>query len=145
MHILSLSKRDLSMGSVKATLSGVSQFPLRQILTLAVDSFLRAVLHNWSDKYAVQILRNLIPALKPGAKVLVNDVVTPDPDAVPKSQEADLRAADLTMLMLSNSSHREMAEWEKLFEMADPRFALLPGKRSPGTNTWILTAEWKGN
>jgi chemotaxis methyl-accepting protein methylase len=26
--------------------------------------FLRSILHNWSDKYAIEILTNLIPALK---------------------------------------------------------------------------------
>ncbi|KAL9023044.1 MAG: hypothetical protein Q9180_008420, partial [Flavoplaca navasiana] len=29
---------------------------------------LRLVLHDWSDKYAVRIIRALIPALKPGSK-----------------------------------------------------------------------------
>lgn len=38
---------------------------------------LRLVLHDWSDKYAVMIIRALIPALKPGSKVVVNDRVIP--------------------------------------------------------------------
>ena len=38
---------------------------------------LRLVLHDWSDKYAVMIIRALIPALKPGVKVVVNDRVIP--------------------------------------------------------------------
>lgn len=33
--------------------------------------FFRWILHNWSDKYCVQILRNLIPALKNGARILI--------------------------------------------------------------------------
>ncbi|KAJ8121801.1 hypothetical protein ONZ43_g1835 [Nemania bipapillata] len=33
----------------------------------------RWILHNWPDKYCVQILNSLIPALKPGARVLIMD------------------------------------------------------------------------
>ncbi len=45
--------------------------------------FLRAVLHNWSNKYAVKILQNLVPALKPGAKIVLNETVVPKPDENP--------------------------------------------------------------
>lgn len=38
---------------------------------------LRMILHDWSDEYAIKILRALIPALKPGAKVVINDRVVP--------------------------------------------------------------------
>lgn len=38
---------------------------------------LRMILHDWSDKYATKILRALVPALKPGAKVVINDRVIP--------------------------------------------------------------------
>lgn len=38
---------------------------------------LRLVLHDWSDKYATKIIKALVPALKPGAKVVVNDRVIP--------------------------------------------------------------------
>lgn len=33
--------------------------------------FLRWILHNWSDKYCVEILRSLVPGLKSGARVLL--------------------------------------------------------------------------
>ena len=38
---------------------------------------LRLVLHDWSDKYAKKILEALVPALKPGATVMVQDRVVP--------------------------------------------------------------------
>jgi hypothetical protein len=37
------------------------------------------VFHDWSDKYAAKILRNLIPALKKGARILVCDRCLPSP------------------------------------------------------------------
>ena len=37
--------------------------------------FFRRIFHDWSDEYAAGILRCLIGALKPGAKVLIQDMV----------------------------------------------------------------------
>ena len=42
--------------------------------------FLRSILHDWSEKYAIKILKNLVPALKKGAKVIVNEVCLPEPN-----------------------------------------------------------------
>lgn len=53
--------------------------------------FFRWILHNWSDKYCVQILRNLIPVLKTGAKIVLNDNVLPAPGVMSKWQEDRLR------------------------------------------------------
>lgn len=50
--------------------------------TIAADVYLfRWILHDWSDKYAIKILRALIPALKGGAKVVLNEFVLPPPGA----------------------------------------------------------------
>jgi hypothetical protein len=40
--------------------------------------FFRYILHNWADKYAVQILRNLIPAMKAGSRVIIYEFLLPD-------------------------------------------------------------------
>lgn len=48
---------------------------------------LRWILHDWSDKYAARILDALIPALKPGAKVLVLEEVLPVPSEILMYQE----------------------------------------------------------
>lgn len=53
--------------------------------------FFRWIFHNWSDKYSIKILRNLIPALKPGAKVVINDNVLPQPGILSRWQEERLR------------------------------------------------------
>lgn len=44
--------------------------------------FFRWIFHNWSDKYAIKILRNLIPALKKGARVIINEVCLPKQGAI---------------------------------------------------------------
>ena len=53
--------------------------------------FLRWVLHDWSNKYSIKILRSLIPALKRGAKILVNEQILPEPGEVSLYQERMLR------------------------------------------------------
>ena len=44
--------------------------------------YFRWILHDWSDKYAIRILRALIPALVRGAQILINDHIIPDPGSV---------------------------------------------------------------
>lgn len=41
--------------------------------------YLRHVLHDWPDKYAVKIVAALVPALKHGARILISDSVIPPP------------------------------------------------------------------
>jgi SAM-dependent methyltransferase len=52
-------------------------FFLEQPVKGADVYLLRLVLHDWSDKYCHKIITALIPALKPGAKVVINDRVIP--------------------------------------------------------------------
>jgi hypothetical protein len=52
---------------------------------------LRFVLHDWSDKYCVKVLKQLIPALKRGAKVVIQDHLLPEPGALGMLQEMQLR------------------------------------------------------
>ncbi|PQE33143.1 S-adenosyl-L-methionine-dependent methyltransferase protein [Rutstroemia sp. NJR-2017a WRK4] len=43
------------------------------------DAYLfRWIFHDWSDKYSIQILRNLIPALKDGARILIGELCLPE-------------------------------------------------------------------
>jgi hypothetical protein len=41
--------------------------------------FFRWILHNQSDKYAIKLLRNLVPGLKKGSKIVINDHCLPEP------------------------------------------------------------------
>ncbi|KAI1380433.1 S-adenosyl-L-methionine-dependent methyltransferase [Hypoxylon crocopeplum] len=107
--------------------------------------FFRWIFHNWSDKYCVKIMRNLIPALKPGSKIIINDNVLPQPGVMSKWQEGRLRSMDLTMLEIQNSHERELDDWKNLFEIAGPGFEFQSAKQPTGSNLWILVAEWKGN
>lgn len=51
----------------------------------------RYIFHNWPDAYAVKILRQLLPVLKPGATVLVNDHLLPEPNTASLTTEREVR------------------------------------------------------
>lgn len=53
--------------------------------------YYRWILHNWSDKYAVRILRALVPALKHGARVIVSEICLPGHRELPLYHERSLR------------------------------------------------------
>ncbi|ROW15288.1 hypothetical protein VPNG_02999 [Cytospora leucostoma] len=106
--------------------------------------FFRWIFHNWSDKYCIKILRNLIPALKPGAKIVINDNVLPQPGVMSRWQEERLRSMDLTMTEIQNSHERDVDDWASLFQQADAGFEFQGARLPDGANLWVLVAEWKG-
>lgn len=53
--------------------------------------FFRWIFHDWSQPWGIKILRATIPALKPGARVIINDACVPPPGVLTKKQEMDLR------------------------------------------------------
>lgn len=52
---------------------------------------LRYVLHDWPDKYCIRVLRNLIPALRNGAKVVIQEHLLPEPGTLSLLQEMQVR------------------------------------------------------
>jgi O-methyltransferase domain len=103
----------------------------------------RSVLLNWPEKYVVKFLKNLVPALKPGAKVLINEGCLPEPGTVSSWDEKLLRSLDLCMMAMFNSKERTVEEWKALFQEADPRFRFLSAKRPEGSLLWIIEAVWE--
>lgn len=51
----------------------------------------RWVFHNWSDKYCALILKALIPALIPGARIIINETCMPEPGGISHWREKYLR------------------------------------------------------
>lgn len=49
--------------------------------------FFRMVFRGLGDKYAVQVLKALVPVLRSGVKILIQDVCMPEPDAIPLWRE----------------------------------------------------------
>ena len=51
----------------------------------------RNIFHNWSDVHVVKILRATVPALEPGARVVANDYLIPEPMGMSASKEREIR------------------------------------------------------
>ncbi|GAW18771.1 hypothetical protein ANO14919_082530 [Xylariales sp. No.14919] len=83
--------------------------------------FLRWVFHNWSDKYCALIIKALLPALKPGARIIVNETCMPEPGAISHWREKYLRSFDLSMGAGFASYERSIDEWKALFAAVDQR------------------------
>lgn len=79
-------------------------------------------MHNYSTPYAVKLLKNLIPALKPGARVIINDHCLLEPGQENPWDETVMRRMDLVMLALLNAQERTEAEFRELFKSASDGF-----------------------
>ena len=82
------------------------------------------ILHDWNDTDTVRILQNLVPGLKPGARVLIAEAVRPAPPArlANTLDEKMVLFQDMTMFAAHNSRERSVADFTRLFGEADPRF-----------------------
>ncbi|QKX58069.1 uncharacterized protein TRUGW13939_05190 [Talaromyces rugulosus] len=104
---------------------------------------LRYVLHDWPDKYCIDVLRKLIPSLKAGAKVVIQDHLLPEPGTMTLRQEMNMRNMDAIMLSLFNSREREVEEWEELFNTADSRFGGFTANRiGEHGSSGVISVEW---
>ena len=127
--------------------------------------FFRWILHDWSDKYAARILKNLVPAMQDGTKVILFENILKDgPEtkwtgkqarcALPYSPRANLldietdgisRNGDLVMLAHFNGRERTPKAFEELLSQADPRFSIESIRRPPGSVMAIIEVVWKSD
>lgn len=71
---------------------------------------MHSVLHDWADHDAIKILKNIVPALKPGySKILINENVIPDTNAYWETTSLDI-------IMMSDfaSTERTAEDWHAL-------------------------------
>jgi hypothetical protein len=107
-------------------------------------------LHDWSDKYVVKILHNLVSAMKPGAHVVLFDLILP-PDhdesgnaVVPSSVRRMLGNVDLQMFTVVNAKERKVEDWASVFKRADARFDVNGVHLLPGAPLGIIDFVLKG-
>ncbi|KAK8065892.1 sterigmatocystin 8-O-methyltransferase precursor [Apiospora hydei] len=105
----------------------------------------RCVLHDWPDSYADTILRNQIPALKPGARLIFNERCLAAPKACDHVQEQFARACDTHMQSCANAKERTYDDWVSLFAKADPRFRLQSVTTPLHSALSIIEVVWMGD
>ncbi|CAG9950383.1 unnamed protein product [Clonostachys rosea f. rosea IK726] len=85
---------------------------------------LRLVFQIRNDKETLKILKAQIPALRHGAKILIMEIVMPEPGAIPVWRDRELRAIDMAIGANFNGRNRYLGEWKALLAAADARFHL---------------------
>ncbi|KAK3336401.1 S-adenosyl-L-methionine-dependent methyltransferase [Cercophora scortea] len=105
--------------------------------------FFRWIIHNYSTPYAVKILKNLIPALKPGARIIINDHLLLEPGQENPWDESVMRRMDVVMLALLNAQERTEAEFRALFKAAGDGFVFKGVRRPKGCRMSIIEAVWQ--
>lgn len=58
--------------------------------------FFRWIFHGFSEKYCIKILQALIPALKKGTRIVINDGTLPEPGTAGYVEEKSMRYAYLS-------------------------------------------------
>ncbi|KAL2844377.1 S-adenosyl-L-methionine-dependent methyltransferase [Aspergillus pseudoustus] len=104
--------------------------------------FFRYILHNWADKYSVQILRNLIPALKAGSRVIIYEFLLPD-DSQPEWTKKQWRNLDMIQMLGWNSLERTESDWKSLFAAVDPRLEFVGTITPEGSIVSLIEAVWR--
>jgi hypothetical protein len=108
---------------------------------------LKWIFHDWPDAESLAILRALIPALKPGARILFIDYVgvqEPSEVELPRSIQGFGTATDLRMMALFNAKERPVQAWKDIFTRADERFEVKRVDADPLTFMCVLEAVWRG-
>jgi hypothetical protein len=98
--------------SDRCTIAGGSFF---EAIPSGCDRYLLlAIVHDWADDEAVEILRNLGAALSGPARALVVETTLPE-----RGQDSFAAASDLLMLTLASGRERTAAQHRALFRAAD--------------------------
>ncbi|KAK6950759.1 hypothetical protein Daesc_007284 [Daldinia eschscholtzii] len=100
--------------------------------------------HDFLTEQPVLEADALIPALRPGTRVILNDNIARRPEDPDPSEAPGVRTHNLKMMILFNAGDCELSEWAHLFGIASPGFHFEGGKKPPGQGLWILAATWKG-
>ncbi|KAK4185143.1 O-methyltransferase-domain-containing protein [Podospora australis] len=106
--------------------------------------FMRHIMHAFSDKYCVKILQALVPALRKGRRVLVNDGALAEPETASYLEEKAMRTLDLIVKITVNAREREADDWIALFARADSRYKVNRIWRPKGSVLALVEAEWMG-
>ena len=104
---------------------------------------LRYILHNWSDKYSIAILKNLAPAMRKGSKVLIYEYVLEDEPVTDLTGRFGFQM-DGIMATFFNAQERTAKEYKILFGAADQRYVVEAVRRPKGSTMSIVEVAWSG-
>ncbi|GLI78315.1 hypothetical protein PoHVEF18_006626 [Penicillium ochrochloron] len=112
----------------------------------AADAYImRYILHDWSDTYAKEILKNIFEVMREDSRLIIADAVMPPAGVLPKCQEEVLRSFDVSMLAQLNSQERTLEMWKGLIEKSGGGRWKITGIVSPPKGESITILEVKSS
>ena len=107
---------------------------------------LRSILHDWSDKYAVLILKNLVPVLKDGARVLIADFIAPETSSSgPMWLERLSTIRSMEMMTVVNAPERTENDWRDVIKRADSRYSVEAVVTPQGTAMSVIEIKFNAS
>ncbi|PLN86480.1 S-adenosyl-L-methionine-dependent methyltransferase [Aspergillus taichungensis] len=97
------------------------------------------IIHDWSDTECSQILRSIAQGMNSGDRIIISELVRPEPGAGSLWRERIVSHSDMYMLSGSNGRERTAAQFEALPHMADPRLRL--AKITHPSDSWMSIIE----
>lgn len=107
--------------------------------TIADAYLLRQILHDWPDEDAERIIRNLMPAMRPGARILVMDVIVPQPGTASPYMEKFIRTYDVSMFSMFSGKERTVEQLRDIVERCDGRLRFEGISCPPGSAASLLS------
>ena len=104
---------------------------------------IRYVIHNWSDKNAILMLQNIVPAMCKGTKILIYEHVLPDQPITDLTGRWCFQM-DVTMATCFNTGERTSAGYERILKEADRRYEVAAVRRPKGSNLSVVEVTWTG-
>src|SRR5581483_9183444 len=99
------------------------------------DAYLfKDILHDWDDAHALDILRVCRRAMKPGARLLIAEMLIVDDGAFHPAKLLDLEMMDAT----HDGRQRSREDFERLFKLSDFRLSRIVALPAP---TSLVEAE----
>jgi demethylsterigmatocystin 6-O-methyltransferase len=83
------------------------------LLSGAKYYYLRAILHDWEDDKAADILRNIIPAMAEDSQILIDDLALPNTGVHWWST-----CIDMQMYIMHGAMERTVDQWHSLLDKA---------------------------
>lgn len=94
----------------------VYDFFTPQPQTTADVFFFARIFHDWSDESCVKILANLVPSMKKGARLVINDTILLPPNEGSIVDQRSRRSIDIHMMTALNAKERSLDEWKHLVD-----------------------------
>lgn len=143
------------------------EYDLFQPQPVEADIYIvKMILHDYPEAVASQILRNLVPALRPGSRVLLieyigkvdesetgdrkqeaaaaSEIKKEEGPPLPRSIQQMGTATDLRMMALFNAQERPAEAYRAIVKDADERFEVVKIDADPLTFFATIEVVWRG-